>query len=287
MSHFDEVAAGLAILSGWAQEQGCTLSHRSLGNRSIYLLNLKKESTDVEFTLSEEYLADLPGTKEYQRDSRTSFIQFAHRLRNPFPNDFYSRTGTPFSVEFRWPFNSHPSRDVLWLPVTVSDLRFPDLIAKTAITITGPFQEFELRSKPFKRFEVMVNSIRVALDNSEIEFYKTSEHPSLLQEIMISDLPSASRSAESAVEQFLVAKVYWLAFRRARKAASVWIADPWDAAYLGVSTTELIRAAEVAQARRLIHLSTEGDFASAEDALIAGVQSREQAPPRRPIGFTK
>lgn len=251
------------------------------------MLNLRRDNNGIEFTLSEEYLADLPGTKEYQRDSRTSFLQFAHRLSNPFPNDFYTRTGTPFSVEFRWPFNSHPSRDVSWLPANVSDMRSPDLIAKLAIAITGPCQEFELRGKPFKRLEVMVNRIRAALDNSEFDFYKTAQHPTVLQEIVISEIPSASRSAEQAVEQFLVAKVYWLAFRRARKAASVWIADPWDAAYLGVGLNELVRAAEVVQARHLIRLSAEGDFASAEDALIAGAQSREQAPQRRPIGFSK
>jgi len=37
----------------------------------------------------------------------------------------------------------------MWLPVNVSDVRFPELIAKTAIAITGGFQEFDLKGRPF------------------------------------------------------------------------------------------------------------------------------------------
>src|SRR5215467_3106227 len=122
MPHSDEVAAGIAILSGLAREQQCILSERALGNRSSYYFEISKDSRTIDFTLPEEYLADLPGTVQYQRDTRTAVVQIANRLCNPFPNDFYARTGTPFSVEFRWPFNSHPSRDVLWLPASVWDM---------------------------------------------------------------------------------------------------------------------------------------------------------------------
>ena len=98
------------------------------------------------------------------------------------------------------------------------------------------------------------------------------------------DLPNATRSTDLAVQQFQAAKCYWLGFRRGRKNTSVWIADPWDAAYLGVSIQDLVRAAETQQARRLIRISDDGEFAYAEDALIASV-APEPTQHQNPIGF--
>src|SRR6266853_1508791 len=120
MFHFEQVAAGLNLLGGYAREQNCHLTHRSLGNKSSYYIEITKDNRSVDFTLSEEYLADF---------------------------------------------------------------RFPDLIAKVAPAFSGPLLEFELKHKPFKRLEVLVNSIRAAFDNSRIEFYDKNAHPNLLQEI--------------------------------------------------------------------------------------------------------
>jgi hypothetical protein len=284
MFHFEQVAAGLSILSGYAREQNCQLTHRSLGDKSSCYIEIRKGNHRVDFTLSEEYLADLPAMKEWHVDVRKAFWQFSKRLSNPFPDDFYASSGTPFNAEFRWPLKMHPSRDVFWLHGTVVDLRFPKLVGKIAPAFSGPLLEFELKHKPFKLLEVLVNSIRTAFDNSSIEFYEKNGHPNLLQEIPIFDMPVFSRFSDPAIGQFLAGKVNWLAFQRANKAGAVWIADPWDAEYLGVSVHELIRAAEILQARGLIEISRDGDFASATDLMIASVHT---SPTRqtRPIGF--
>jgi hypothetical protein len=284
MSHLEEVAAGLDLLAGYAREQNCQITKRSLGSRSSYYIEIKKDSRTVDFTLSEEYLADLPAMKEWHQDVRKAFWQISRRLLNPFPNDFYASSGTPFNVEFQWPLKMHPSRDVFWLHAALLDNRFPDLVAKVAPAFSGPLLEFELKHKPFKRLEVLVNSIRAALDNSKIEFYGKNSHPNLLQEIPIFDIPVFSRFSDQAVGQFLAGKVYWLAFHRANRAGAVWIADPWDAEYLGVSVHELIRAAEILQARGLIRISADGDFASATDGMIGSYNTRPQRQ-SRPIGF--
>jgi hypothetical protein len=284
MFHSEEVAAGLNLLGGYAREQNCQMAQRSLGNRSSYSIEIRKDNHSVSFTLSEEYLADLPAMREWHQDVRTAFWQISRRLRNPFPNDFYASSGTPFNAEFQWPLKMHPSRDVFWLHGTLVDFRFPNLIAKVAPAFSGPLLEFELKHKPFKRLEILVNCIRSAFDNSSIEFYDKNAHPNVLQEIPIFEMPVFSRFSDQAVAQFLTGKVYWLAFQRANNAGAVWIADPWDAEYLGVSVHELIRAAQILQARGLIKISPDGDFASATDMMIASVHT---APPRqmRPIGF--
>ncbi len=286
MSHHDEVETGIALLEGLAKRNGCTLFYQRLDKRWIYYFKLGRGDRSVDFTLSEEFLADLPGTQQHQQHTTEAFGMFAKRLHSPLPNGFYSRSGTPFKVEFQWPLKKHPSRDVVWLHASVEDIRFPDLVAKTAPVIFGPLEEFEFKHRPFKRLEVIVNSLRISLDSSRLEFYSPGQHPSILQEITISDLPSVARVGETAIQQFLVAKVYWLAFKTGGKNALVWIADPWDAFYLGVSVNELMRASEILQARRLIRLSEyDGELALAEDALIALPVSNEPAQSNRPIGF--
>jgi hypothetical protein len=287
MSHQDEVAVGLGLVTGLAIEQKCALITRRFDNRMMYYCKFSRGNQFIDFTLSEEFLADLPGTPSYQKETKEAFWAFGRRLGNVSPNDFYSRSGTPFTVEMYWPFNQHPSRDVIWLKVNLKDIRYPDLIAKTAVVLGLPLNEFDLRHAPFKRLAVIVNGVRTALDNSKLEFYSSDGHPNLLQEIPIWDLPSAARFSDQAIQQFLVGKVYWLGFIRGRKDTQVWIADPWDAAYLGVSVNDLIRAAETQQARRLIRLSSDGEFASAEDPLIASVASTESNRRRNPIGFAQ
>jgi len=252
----------------------------------VLYFKLSRAEHFIDFTLSEEFLADLPGTQAHQQETKEGIRVFAKRLSNPFPNDFYSRLGTPFSLDIHWPFNHHPSRDVIWLKANVTDIRFPDLIAKTAPVLGAPLNEFDLKHLPFKRLALIVNSIRSALDNSKLEFYSTGGHPNLLQEVPIWDLPSVTRFSDQAIQQFVAGKVYWLGFTRGRKATQVWIADPWDAAYLGVSVNDLIRAAETQQARRLIRLSADGEFASAEDALIASATSAQSVLRQNPIGFS-
>ncbi len=283
----NEVAVGLEMITRFAIEQRCALTVRRFDDRMAYYCKFSSGENSLDFTLSEEFLADLPGTPAHQRETREAFWAFAMRLGNVSPNDFYCKSGTPVSLEIYWPFNQHPSRDVIWLKVNVKDLRFPDLIAKTAVVIGSPLNEFELKHTPFRRLAIIVNSLRMALDNSKLEFYSSDGHPNLLQEVQIWDLPNPVRSTDSTIQQFLAAKVYWLGFRKGRKSTPVWIADPWDAAYLGVSVQELVRAAEAQQARYFIKISENGEFASAEDPLIASIATAESRQYRNPIGFTR
>jgi len=285
MSWHEEISAGIKLLDGFARQNGCILTHGQLNQLGISnYFEISRDGKVIDFVLSGEFLADLPGTPSHRQHALEALSIFAKRLGNAYPNDFYSASGTPFSIKANWRISQHPSRDVVWLNVEVTDFRFPDLVAKTAVIIYLTLEEFDFKFAPFHRMAVVVGGIRDALDRSTIDFYSPGQHPKLLQEVTISEMPAKTRSTDDAVEQFLAAKIYWLGFKRGNKRTAVWIADPWDASYLGVATNELIRAAQVVQARGLIRLSDNEQFARAEDALIAAPPAHS-ASHGSPIGF--
>lgn len=285
MTHQEEVDKGVEILVSGAQSCGCTLTFRQIGIREIYHFELRKGSNVVDFILSEEFLSDLPNTPGYKQHVTEGLVGFSNRLRNRFATDFYSISGTPFNLNILWPLNRHPSRDVVWLHADVVDFRYPDFVAKVAAVIFGGNEAFEFKFKPFDRIAAIVDGIRTSLDNSQLQFFKRDAHPENLQEVEIPILPRHPRISDEGIEQFVAAKVYWLGFKRGDKTAPVWIADPWDASYLGVGMRELIQAAQVVQARGLIKLSADNQFANAEDALILSQRQAESLPPKRRMGF--
>jgi len=284
MTHHEEVDQGIAVVKSEAQKHGCFLKYRPLGIREIYYFELQRDSNSVDFTLSEEFLSDLPNTNGHKVHITEAIAGFGNRLRNIAPNDFYAVSGTPFNLNIRWPLNRHPSRDVVWLHADVQDFRYPEMIAKVAAVIFGGAEQLEFKFKPLSRIAAIVGAIRTSLDNSQLQFFVKETHPQNLQEVVIQDSSRRSRVPDTIVEQFVAAKVYWLGFKRGDKTAPVWIADPWDASYLGIGMRELIQAAQVMQARRLIKLSVDNQFARAEDGLILA-QRPESVPQKHRIGF--
>jgi len=117
-----------------------------------------------------------------------------------------------------------------------------------------------------------------------VEFFSESRHPEYLQEITVDESAPHHRVPDEGIEQFIAAKVYWLAFRQHDKSASVWVADPWDASYLGVSTRQLIQASQIGDARGLIELIQDGHFARASDRLIVEFQPQPSRQKQK-IGF--
>jgi hypothetical protein len=285
MTHQEEVTNGIALIEGGAQSCGCTLTYRPMGLREVYYFELRRGENVIDFTLSEEFLSDLPGTASHQQHLREALVGFSNRLRNRSASDFYTMSGTPFNLNVFWPLKRHPSRDVVWLHADLEDLRYPDFVAKVAAVIFGGVEHSEFKFKPFNRIAAIVDAIRTALDNSQLQFFRRGEHPENLQEVEIPDLPRHPRISDEGVEQFVAAKVYWLGFKRGDKTAQVWVADPWDASYLGVGVRELVQSAQVSQARGLIKLSADSQFANAEDALILRQRQTESVPRKRRIGF--
>jgi hypothetical protein len=287
MSWHQEVEAGISLIKESVAQKGCALSYQRLNDRMVYYFELSRAQKMINFTISEEFLADLPNSPAHRRHTEEGLSIFANRIQNSDPNDFYTASGTPFNAAIKWPIQFHPSRDVTWLKVNVTDMRFAGLVAKISVVIDLWLDEHEFKYAPFTHIAAVVNAIRAAFDRSKIEFYDSTRHPSLLQEIIISELQHSPRFSDDAIQQFLAAKIYWLGFKRGDKSTPVWIKDAWDASYLGVSTDDLRRAAQILEARGLIRLLPEGEFAVAGNPLIANLPSPQVLSTRNPIGFAR
>jgi hypothetical protein len=114
----------------------------------------------------------------------------------------------------------------------------------------------------------MANSIRSDVDADKITFYSSFEqHPKIMQNVDFRY--DANASDAISVSQYLQQKVWLLGFRSGRKDTKVWIADPWDAAYLRTTTSALQQEAAILDARELIRLDDTQEFASAGKNLLS------------------
>jgi hypothetical protein len=84
----------------------------------------------------------------------------------------------------------------------------------------------------------LTNRLRDAIDSSQITFYSSQSHPDDVPTIDLESEPATAGIDE--VTEFLKTKAYWLAFKQSGNSAKVWIADPWDAVYLGAQTRNLL-----------------------------------------------
>lgn len=145
------------------------------------------------------------------------------------------------------------------------------------VVITHQQSVFDLKEDPFLIQESIVNSIRLNIDLGKIKFYQESAHPIELQEVGLSINESVAESASTnLIDNFIRQKVIWLAFRTGDAGSAVWIADPWDASYLGTSAAELKRAGDVLDARSELRLDESHEFAAIGRELLGRLREFEQ-----------
>ncbi len=137
------------------------------------------------------------------------------------------------------------------------------MIAKCSMQI-GPLWHRTI----FDTVPQAINSVRMAIDESRIKFYKPDAQPGLFQKI--ERLESQSKPcAQSEIEQFLEGKAYFLGFFAVDQPTEIWAADPWDAHYIGVSTKELLLAMRVMRAKGLCEAGSSNEYARPSDELLA------------------
>ena len=271
-----EAEAGLAILRTRI-EAGGKLKLTVRGLRGLaYDLRIGLGPKETIITVSDEFLSDLPGTKEYQVALDEYVDCLEGRMQNASPQDFYCKTGRPVHVEIDWPLG-RTVYDASFVHVDAYDIRHPSTVAKcSVIFLWAPLGK--LRRNPLLREKAVVDRIRAAADRQEIRFLKEDDHPSELQQLEIRPENESSPAASTKeVEQFIKGKVYWLGFRREDTLTRAWISDPWDAEYLGVDPSRLRQVAQVLKARGIIALDSKGLFASAADGLLSEADNFEQA----------
>lgn len=152
-------------------------------------------------------------------------------------------------VQIAWPLEPLANRAESYVRAGVTDTR-DGRVAHCYVVITHQQSIFDLKEDPFLIEEGVLNSIRFSTDVGNTKFYEDRAHPLELQEVKLSTNTSVpARSGSDSIDNFIKEKVIWLAYRTGDATNAVWIADPWDARYLGTSAAELERAGEVLDAR--------------------------------------
>ena len=234
------------------------------------------------FALSREALSDLPAMKTYQDGANRFARSLENRFRNKSPNLFLCASGVPVTVEIDWPLEAYAGRAASYMRVTVTDTR-DGRNALCYVVVTHQQSIFELKQDPFLLQEGIVNSIRFAIDLGQVRFYPEGAHPQNLQEVRMVLQASAPATPDS-IERFLQKKVFWLAFKTGDATSIVWIADPWDASYLGTTADELKRYGQVLNARSEVQLDSTCEFASIGRELLVRIREFEKSePPERPL----
>jgi hypothetical protein len=269
----EEAVAGLNLLKGLIRHTRVNIDEITpLQGREAYAFQFARNSQRHMIVLSGEFLSDFPGTGAYQKSAVAYVEALESRMLNVSVSDFYCTVGIPLQIEIEWPADRIPGYSASAVQVQVHDLRAQDSVAICAVRMTHQQQHFDLKQDPFLRERAVVNSVRGAADRNQLTYFRRAEHPIELPYV---DLEVGSRRAENeeGIEEFLLGKIYWLGFKRNERRTPVWIADPWDAEYLGTTGTMLIQAAQTLEAEKMISLDASQRFASAGDGLLIRARS--------------
>jgi hypothetical protein len=247
--------------------------------RTAYYIALSKGGKETDFVLTWDFFKELKTTPAHLLALNEYLDAAASRLENPSPDEFFAKSGTPLNIQIYWPPEAFPNKAASYLRVYAKDVRYPALIAKTAVVVGWMVDEVHGRN-PFARVRTVVNRIREATDRGEIQFFAEATHPATFQMLEVPAPKAQSQPpSDTEVQQFLVGKVFWLGFKRGDKNTRVWIADPWDAEYLGCSSLrDLTQAAQILEARQILKLDSAGTFATVGAALLVNPPAAKPSP---------
>ncbi|HTC94518.1 MAG TPA: hypothetical protein VK699_13850 [Terriglobales bacterium] len=200
------------------------------------------------------------------------------RSKNPDPMAFVTLGGVPLRFELTWPFHGstsgadfHVLHGKAWLLSDPEMARHAEFAANVSRTIAEAIPSLE----PHDAEVVVINASRMAADAGRLEFKKSaklvpvevsSRHFSFKTNQII-----FTAASEEQLRSFVQHKVYWLGYRSGKSNAKVWIADPYDCAYLNNSAENLIATAQTLAQEGLLHL--EGEFTSATSKLEQKAQT--------------
>jgi hypothetical protein len=275
MTAKDERARGVEILTE-ILSRGRVLQvkePRTFNNGFAYYFEVTAYDKATDFCLPAEVLEDMEGTPGYRQHANSFARAVEKRLRNSRPKAFMTRSGVPLEVESYWPHEPWHGRAASFVRTDVRNLK-DSRIAKCFVVVSHQQQIFELKENPFIEFVGIINGVREAVDAGQLAFYRDAEHPETLQRVDLS-MRQRQRQGPKTLEGFLETKIFWLGFKSGNAGSLVWIADPWDADYLGTSPPELVREAEVLEARGVLRLDESREFGSAGKQLLLRARELE------------
>jgi hypothetical protein len=224
-----------------------------------------------DFCVSRDQLSDLPAMPRYIASARNLARSLEQRFGNVSPNLFLPLSGEPLEIVVDWPFQPLPMRAASCLQVRVHNFRTGEF-AHLYVIVTHQQSMFNLKEDPFQLHAGLVNSVRSAVDTGDVNFYPSDrDHPTEMQPVRLAlpTIPAAARD----LSHFLKQKVGLMGFRAGGKDTQVWIADPWDADYLGVQVSDLRQEADILEAEGYLALDATRQFAHAESNLLKEFRS--------------
>jgi diguanylate cyclase (GGDEF)-like protein len=261
----NETEVGLAEFARRLKALGIDILKQSkMPHREAIYLAIGNSHYQTDITLSREFFDDLPNTRQFQ-DAVDSYAKaVSGRLKCGSPEVFYCISRIAVGISILWPIQSAASTSGFsrFILMDVTN-EASNEIAKCSIQLG-----FTLGQTVFDIVLLTVQSVRKAVDQGQIQFYKRSVHQEVYQRISRDEGPT-TRKAQSEVEQFIAGKAYILGFLVADPPGEIWATDPWDASYLGVSKKELLLAARTLRAKGLLEPGSGEEYARPTDNLLA------------------
>jgi diguanylate cyclase (GGDEF)-like protein len=237
--------------------------------RATYFL-IGKPGRETDVLLSDEFIRDLPGTREYQAAVDSYAQAVANRIRCGSPSLFYCLSDAAISVNIHWPIQAAVYNGVAsaWLLLHVTNA-IDGSLARCCVDLNqSSFYSVRTTRTTFDDIRFSINGMRAALDGGSVSFYNPRSHPESYQKIDDVYQARQPKKPQSEIDRFLAGKSYMLGFKIPEAPGEVWVGDPWDAEYLGLSNKELSQSAYVMRARGLIDLDQSLYFARPSDQLL-------------------
>jgi diguanylate cyclase (GGDEF)-like protein len=263
-----ELEAGLSDLSARLGRAKLKIveNRRPWPDRTATYLVIGNGERNTDIVLTDEFLSDLPATRDYQAAIDEYATALGSRIRCGPANLFYCKSDAIIQVEIKWPVQAAVirSRFQVDMLTEVTDPR-NGYVAKCAVAFNrfGPYDGMT----PFDEVRSVVNRLRTAVDRSILSFHKPKDHPPQYQSIA-DDVATDAPTPPPEIERFIAGKSYWLGFRLPAVPGETWIPDPWDANYLGVSVKDLSQQAFILRARGLIDLDATLAYTRPSDKLL-------------------
>jgi len=252
-----------------------------LEGRDAFYLKFAEGAKDVDLTLTGPALLQIQSDADSQAQLSAYLRVLQRRFQNASPNYFMCKSGMPIGIEFQWPIarvhgQSGGLRAAVSLLALATNLREADAVTKCPLVMTHlQHEQTPALSIPM----AFTNRFRNSMDLSAVTFYPREALPSEFP--WIEPQPEPQPALPDEIREFLRAKVYWLAFKQGGKNTKVWIADPWDAAYLKTEVRILLQTAEILEAEGFMEVDDE--FARPSGELLRKSAEFEGGPPPKAI----
>ena len=178
--------------------------------------------------------------------------------------------GLPLTIVLEWPFKASSAGADFF--VLHGEVRLEDgrgLHALVAVQMTQTVREVVPSLEAKDTESPVVNTLRKAVDNKELEFLKSPKRLPAPLSSRAYDFKrnrwAFAEASDAAIATYLKHTVYWNTIGRGAREGRVWLADPVELEYLNASAGKVLEAAQ--SLGSLLRL--EGEFAYATAQLAS------------------